>query len=167
MLFISFENAKNFQNFILFGLMWLLTWELGMSRLVCFSRHFGWFSVSSQFHDCWPVMVGIVFLLAYRLGTPFFRCIMHTSLHLTDTSAIGSIPSCSGSQAIFTRQFFKSWHDGRAILYMGILVSTSPTFVAHAASFWVGSGVLCSPAMTYALKTHSSLLPRFVLALIP
>jgi len=52
-------------------------------------------------------------------------------------------------------------------LYMGIVVSTSLTFVAHDASICIGSGVLGSPAMTYALKTHSSLLLRFVLALYP
>ena len=147
-----------------------MTFNLGAwnAEIGLFFRTFWtFFDSSRRFHDRWPIMAGIVFSLAYRLGTPFFRCIMHTSLHLTDTSAIGSIPSCYGSQAIFTRRFFKSWHDGRAILYMGIVVSTSLTFVSHATTIWVGSGVLCSPAMTYALKTHSSLLLRFVLALYP
>jgi hypothetical protein len=38
---------------------------------------------------------------------------------------------------------------------MGFLVSSSLSLVAHAA-FYVGSGVLFSPAMSYVLKLHSS-----------
>ena len=50
---------------------------------------------------------------------------------------------------------------------MGIVVSTWLTFVAHATLIWVGSGVLCSLTMTYAMKTHSFFLLRFILALYP
>ena len=42
-LFYRFWKCKIFQHFILFGLMWLLIWELGMSRMVWFSGHFGRF----------------------------------------------------------------------------------------------------------------------------
>jgi len=62
---------------------------------------------------------------------------------------------------------FKSWHDGRAILFMGIIVSTSLEFFSHATLIWVGLVFLFSHAMTYAMKTHSSLLLCFALALYP
>ena len=48
--FISFENAKFFQNFILFCFMSLLTWELGMPSLVCFQ------DILEQFETVpWPL----------------------------------------------------------------------------------------------------------------
>ena len=50
---------------------------------------------------------------------------------------------------------------------MGALVSTLLSLGTHAEFVSQGSGVLCSPAMTYVMKTHSSLLLRFVLALYP
>ena len=50
---------------------------------------------------------------------------------------------------------------------MGALVSTLLSLGTHADFLSLGSGVLCCPAMTYALKTHSSQLLRFVLALYP
>ena len=53
-----------------------------------------------------------------------------------------------------------------AILYMGIIVSTSLTFFAHAVIL-SRLGVLFSPSMACALKTHSSLLLSFILALYP
>ena len=120
---ISFYKFWKWKIFSKFYFVWFhVTFNLGACNVeieLFFRTFLAFFDGSRRFHDCWPVMAGIVFSLAYRLGTPFFRCIMHTSLHLTDTSAVGSTPSCYGSQAIFTRRFFKSWHDGRAILLHG------------------------------------------------